>query len=136
MNIQEIRNIAKDYGIAASKLSKVDLVRKIQLAQNHFDCFATALHGECDQMECMWREDCLILPKKQAVASKTTTAAATKKAVAPKTTAAAPKKKAAAPKKKAVAPKKKAAAPKKKVVAPKKKAAATKKKAAAPKKKA
>lgn len=70
MNMQEIRKIAKDYDIKTAKLTKIDLVRKIQKSQGHFDCFATPLMGECDQFECMWRTDCLPQPKKKAAAAR------------------------------------------------------------------
>jgi len=68
MNMQEIRKIAKDYQIKTAKLAKVDLIKQIQKAEGHFDCFATPIMGECDQMECLWRSDCLPTPKKKAAA--------------------------------------------------------------------
>lgn len=58
MKLQEIRAIAKQYQINSSALSKTQLIREIQRQQGNFDCFATALGGECDQLECMWRKDC------------------------------------------------------------------------------
>ena len=64
MNMQEIRGIAKDLGIKTSKITKVNLVRSIQLSEGNFDCFATASSGECDQLNCLWRKDCLSLAKK------------------------------------------------------------------------
>jgi hypothetical protein len=68
MNIQEIRKIAKDHQIKTAKMAKVDLIKQIQKAEGHFDCFATPLMGECDQMDCLWRSDCLPAPKKLAAA--------------------------------------------------------------------
>ncbi len=59
MNIKEIGVIAKTMGIAASKLKKADLIRAIQCKEGNFDCFATAFKGECDQKDCVWRDDCL-----------------------------------------------------------------------------
>lgn len=67
MNMQEIRKIAQGYEIKTSKLVKAELIKKIQKSQGHFDCFATPLMGECDQLECMWRHDCLKQSKKQAI---------------------------------------------------------------------
>ena len=58
MNMQQIRSIAKAHGVKAGKLTKVNLVRHIQLAEGNFDCFATAVDGMCDQQGCLWREDC------------------------------------------------------------------------------
>jgi hypothetical protein len=33
-------------------------VRLLQRSEDNFDCFATAVDGVCDQMSCVWREDC------------------------------------------------------------------------------
>jgi hypothetical protein len=66
MQMQEIRNIAKDIGIKTSRASKVELVRSIQVAEGNFNCFATAIDGDCDQTECIWREDCFAAARKQA----------------------------------------------------------------------
>ncbi|MCK5639604.1 MAG: SAP domain-containing protein [Gammaproteobacteria bacterium] len=59
MNMTEIRSIALDKGIKTGKRSKIDLIHTIQRTEGNFDCFATAANGECDQMGCQWREDCL-----------------------------------------------------------------------------
>lgn len=66
MNMQDIRNIAKEFGLKTGKKTKIDLVRTIQLTEGNFDCFATASAGECDQTGCLWRKDCLTLAKKAA----------------------------------------------------------------------
>jgi len=64
MNVQEIRELAKDLGIKTSRLSKIELVRSIQLREGNFDCFASAASCECDQMECAWRDDCFVAARK------------------------------------------------------------------------
>lgn len=64
MNMQEIRDIAKDFGIKTSRISKQKLIQTIQLSEGNFDCFASALDGECDQMKCIWRDDCFAAAKK------------------------------------------------------------------------
>jgi len=66
MQIQEIRDIAKNYGIKTSRQNKVELVRSIQVAEGNFNCFATALDGVCDQTACIWRKDCFEAAKKKA----------------------------------------------------------------------
>ncbi len=58
MNMQEIKGLAKDYGIKTSRISKEDLIRSIQLSEGNFNCFSSAVDGECDQLNCTWREDC------------------------------------------------------------------------------
>jgi len=64
MNIQEIKERAKDFGIKTARMSKMKLIRTIQLSEGNFDCFASAENGECDQMKCVWREDCFAAAKK------------------------------------------------------------------------
>ena len=64
MNMQEIRVLAKDMGIKSARMSKVSLVQTIQLTEGNFSCFASALNGECDQQQCLWRNDCFTAAKK------------------------------------------------------------------------
>lgn len=66
MQMQEIRTIAKNYGIKTSRQNKVELVRSIQAAEGNFNCFATAINGVCDQVGCTWRDDCFEAAKKKA----------------------------------------------------------------------
>lgn len=58
MKLEEIRTIAKSHNINPGKLSKTGLIKTIQTEEGNFDCFATAYDGICDQMSCLWREDC------------------------------------------------------------------------------
>jgi hypothetical protein len=58
MNMQEIRGLARQYGIKPSHMSKTHLVRAIQQSEKNFDCYATATDGYCDQVNCLWRTDC------------------------------------------------------------------------------
>lgn len=64
MNLQNIRERAKDFGIKTSGLNKMKLIQAIQLEEGNFNCFASALDGECDQVECTWRDDCFAAAKK------------------------------------------------------------------------
>ena len=59
MRLQEIRAIAKQRQISSSGLSKSELIHKIQRQEGNFDCFGSACNGECDQLECLWHEDCI-----------------------------------------------------------------------------
>ena len=59
MLMQEIRNIAQTAGIKPGKLGKTELIRAIQRQEGNFDCYASPVNGQCDQDECLWREDCL-----------------------------------------------------------------------------
>ena len=35
------------------------LIRKKQLREGNFDCFGTAVNGECDQLDCKYKKQCL-----------------------------------------------------------------------------
>jgi len=59
MNIKEIKEIAKKNGINAGKMKKDELIWSIQRAEGNFACFGSATSGECSQMDCIWRGDCL-----------------------------------------------------------------------------
>jgi hypothetical protein len=59
MNMKTIRHLAKTLKVDAGQLSKTDLIKKIQLAEGNFDCYGSASSGECDQLDCVWRNDCL-----------------------------------------------------------------------------
>lgn len=58
MKLDQIQTIAKLHGINSAKQSKTELIKSIQNKQGNFDCYATAYDGECDQEDCIWREDC------------------------------------------------------------------------------
>lgn len=58
MKIAEVRAIAKSYGIPPGGLSKTELIKTLQVREGNFDCFASADNGECDQTDCLWRDDC------------------------------------------------------------------------------
>jgi len=66
MNMKEIRAIAKAHGIKPLKRTKIALVKSIQTDEGNFDCFATASTGECNQVSCLWRDDCLPTGSKAA----------------------------------------------------------------------
>jgi hypothetical protein len=56
--MKEVRDIAREHGIRPTRMEKADLIRAIQRAEGNFDCFGTATEEECDQEECLWREEC------------------------------------------------------------------------------
>ena len=58
MKLEEVRSIAKSRGVHPGKHSKTKLIKTLQAAEGNFDCFASAIGGECDQAGCLWREDC------------------------------------------------------------------------------
>ena len=58
MIMTNIRTYASLMGINPGKLSKADLIKKIQVEEGNFNCYATASNRKCDQANCLWRGDC------------------------------------------------------------------------------
>ena len=58
MKLEDVRNLAKTRGIHPAKLSKIKLIKTLQIGEGNFDCFATASSGACDRYDCLWRADC------------------------------------------------------------------------------
>jgi hypothetical protein len=58
MKMQQIIEIARKMGIMTGRMNKAGLIRTIQRAEGNTDCFALKGH-ECDQINCLWREDCM-----------------------------------------------------------------------------
>lgn len=58
MNMMAIKEVAKDRGVKAGRLKKVDLVREIQDAEGNPRCFCTSFVDQCGQEGCLWRDDC------------------------------------------------------------------------------
>ncbi|MBM4135370.1 MAG: SAP domain-containing protein [Nitrospira sp.] len=59
MTLKQIKVMAKGKGIKVGNMKKENIIRAIQRTEGNFDCFGTAVSGECDQLDCLWREDCL-----------------------------------------------------------------------------
>ena len=60
LNMKELREMARQLGVRSIRMRKVELIRAIQQAEGNFDCYGTATEDECDQEECLWREDCFM----------------------------------------------------------------------------
>lgn len=58
MELREIREMARAMGVRARGIDKAELIRAIQRAEGNFDCFGSAVGDECEQENCIWREDC------------------------------------------------------------------------------
>ena len=61
MKLREIKVIAKGKSVKAGNMKKAELIKAIQKAEGNFDCFETAILGECNQPDCLWKGDCLNL---------------------------------------------------------------------------
>ena len=64
MKMQEVIAIAKDMGIKPGRSKKADLIHLIQNSEGNYPCFACEGASDCDQYNCLWREDCLSASKK------------------------------------------------------------------------
>ncbi len=57
MTVKEIRAKAKNLQIAnTSRLTKSELIRAVQRAEGHQECFLRI--AECGQDDCCWWDDC------------------------------------------------------------------------------
>jgi hypothetical protein len=59
MTLKQVKDIAKTKGIKVGNMKKTNIIRAIQKTEDNFDCFGTASAGVCDQINCLWKEDCL-----------------------------------------------------------------------------
>ncbi len=59
MTLKQVKDIAKIKGIKVGNMKKANIIRTIQKTEGNFDCFGTASAGVCDQINCLWKEDCL-----------------------------------------------------------------------------
>ncbi len=58
MNLTEIKELAKDRGIAPGKLRKTELIHSLQNQEGNPQCFNTRSSASCGQPNCLWRPDC------------------------------------------------------------------------------
>ena len=59
MTLKQVKEIAKEKGVKVGNMKKENIIRAIQRTEGNFDCFGTATAGVCDQLNCLWRNDCL-----------------------------------------------------------------------------
>jgi hypothetical protein len=59
MNIKKIREIAEAKGVPAGDMNSTDLIRAIQRAEGYSDCYGSSRSSDCQEMKCLWRQDCL-----------------------------------------------------------------------------
>ncbi|MCX7066076.1 MAG: hypothetical protein NTW85_00005 [Methylococcales bacterium] len=55
MKLRGLDTITKTY---VFRVSKIQLIKSIQISQGGVPCIATAYAGQCNQTTCCWREDC------------------------------------------------------------------------------
>jgi len=58
MKMQAVKEIARQWGVDCRiGRTKAAVIRDIQTCEGFTPCFGTK--SECEQMNCLWREDCL-----------------------------------------------------------------------------
>jgi hypothetical protein len=58
MTVKELQKKARTLSIKPDGLKKAQLIRVIQRAEGHLECFGIAIES-CDQTNCLFRKDCL-----------------------------------------------------------------------------
>jgi len=59
MTMKQIKDIAKEKGVKVGNMKKDNIIRAIQRAEGNLTVFGTAVAGVCDQLNCVWKDDCL-----------------------------------------------------------------------------
>jgi hypothetical protein len=57
----EIQKMAKNMGINTFQMKKKDMILAIQRAENNMECFGTSRVEYCQELSCLWRDDCISL---------------------------------------------------------------------------
>lgn len=57
MNRSDLQQLAQQYLIADAGLSAANLIRKIQSAVGHRECFSTS-KTHCEEIACRWWKEC------------------------------------------------------------------------------
>ena len=58
MNLNEIKQLAKDRGISPGRMRKAELIHTMQAQEGNSQCYNTHIVSECGQSHCLWRTDC------------------------------------------------------------------------------
>ena len=64
VKFNEIQKMAKGMGINTFKMKKIDIIQAIQCTENNIECFGTSRVEYCEEITCLWRDDCLSLNEK------------------------------------------------------------------------
>lgn len=68
MNMQEIKELAKNLDIKISKKTKRVLIQEIQETEGNTSCYGSGEEINCGEMDCLWRDDCFAEAKKSKAA--------------------------------------------------------------------
>ena len=72
MKMQDVRTLGRKNGLRFGVgMTKVAAIRAIQSSEGNFDCFARAGSGYCDQVNCLFRTECLVLSQQSQTIDQT-----------------------------------------------------------------
>ena len=61
MKYNEIQKKAKNKGINTFQMKKKDMILAIQRSENNIECFGSSRVEHCQELTCLWRDDCVSL---------------------------------------------------------------------------
>lgn len=64
MKFNDIQKMAKGMGVNTFQMKKTDMILAIQRAENNIACYGTPRVAYCQELACLWRDDCLSLNEK------------------------------------------------------------------------
>ena len=68
MKYNEIQKMAKNKGINTFQMKKKDMILAIQRSENNIECFGSSRAEYCQELTCLWRDDCVTLNKSSKTA--------------------------------------------------------------------
>ena len=61
MKYNEIQKMAKNRGVNTFQMKKKDMILAIQRSENNIECFGSPRVEHCQELTCLWRDDCVSL---------------------------------------------------------------------------
>ena len=68
MKYNEIQKMAKNRGVNTFQMKKKDMILAIQRSENNIECFGSSRVEQCQELTCLWRDDCVTLNKSSKTA--------------------------------------------------------------------
>ena len=68
MKYNEIQKMAKNRGVNTFQMKKKDMILAIQRSENNLECFGSSRVEYCQELTCLWRDDCVTLNKSSKTA--------------------------------------------------------------------
>jgi hypothetical protein len=68
MKYNEIQKMAKNRGVNTFQMKKKDMILAIQRSENNIECFGSPRVEHCQELTCLWRDDCVSLNESNKIA--------------------------------------------------------------------